>query len=153
MKNKGKSQQTLMAKKFYSTLLGGTLTMMVVSVLLMSDQVIAGFVIGADAVAGITLVTPVYSLAAFFGSVFSLGVPILYSTEMGKFNKERADQVFGLGLFCLATLICKTVLFRKGSLSRRQSIFPGCVLPLWSCPYRCSSALPFTVTAMRRFPI
>lgn len=109
MKNKGKSQQTLMAKKFYSMLLGGTLTMMVVSVLLMSDQVIAGFVIGADAVAGITLVTPVYSLAAFFGSVFSLGVPILYSTEMGKFNKERADQVFGLGI--LMSLVIGIILF------------------------------------------
>ncbi len=109
MKNKGKSQQTLMSKKFYSMLLGGTLTMMVVSVLLMSDQVIAGFVIGSDAVAGITLVTPVYSLAAFFGSVFSLGVPILYSTEMGKFNKERADQVFGLGI--LMSLIIGIVLF------------------------------------------
>lgn len=109
MKNKGKSQQTLMAKKFYSMLLGGTLTMMVVSVLLMSDQVIAGFVIGSDAVAGITLVTPVYSLAAFFGSVFSLGVPILYSTEMGKFNKERADQVFGLGI--LMSLVIGIILF------------------------------------------
>lgn len=57
--------------------------MMVVSVLLMSDSVIAGTVIGSDAVAGITLVTPIYSLAAFFGAVFSLGVPIVYSTEMG----------------------------------------------------------------------
>lgn len=57
-------QKTLMSKKFYSMLLGGTLTMMVVSVLLMSDSVIAGALIGADAVAGITLVTPLYSLAA-----------------------------------------------------------------------------------------
>lgn len=77
-----------MSKKFFSMLLGGTLTMMVVSILLMSDQVIAGFSIGSDAVAGITLVTPLYSLSAFFGSVISLGVPILYSTEMGKFNKK-----------------------------------------------------------------
>ena len=75
---------------------GGTLTYMVVSVLLMSDSVIAGAVVGPDAVAGVTLVTPLYSLAAFFGSIISLGVPIIYANEMGKFNKERADQVFGL---------------------------------------------------------
>jgi len=37
-------------------LFGGTLTYMVVSMLLMSDQVIAGFTIGSDAVAGITMV-------------------------------------------------------------------------------------------------
>lgn len=92
-------QHTLMSKKFRTMLLSGTLTMMVVSILLMSDQLIAGFLIGSKAVAGITLVTPIISLSAFFGSVISLGVPILYSTEMGKFNKEKADKVFGLGLF------------------------------------------------------
>lgn len=49
----------------------------------MSDSVIAGAVVGSDAVAGITLVTPLYSLAVFFGSVISIGIPLLYSTEMG----------------------------------------------------------------------
>lgn len=100
---------TLMSKKFYSMLLGGTLTMTVCSLLLMSDSIIAGIVIGSDAVAGVTLVTPMYSLAAFFGSMISLGVPILYSTEMGKFNKKRADQVFGLGI--LMSLIVGVLLF------------------------------------------
>lgn len=107
-------QKTLMSKKFYSMLLGGTLTMMVVSVLLMSDSVIAGVLIGADAVAGITLVTPLYSLAAFFGSVFSLGVPIVYSTEMGKFNKQGADHAFGFGL--LMSLVIGVTLFLAASL-------------------------------------
>ena len=88
----GKGQRTLMSKKYYSMLLGGTLTMMVVSALLMSDSIIAGAAVGSSAVAGITLVTPMYSLAAFFGSVFSLGVPIVYSTEMGRFNKREADR-------------------------------------------------------------
>ncbi len=90
-------RSSLMSRKFYSMLFGGTLTMMVTAVLLMSDSVIAGTVIGADAVAGITLVTPLYAAAGFFGSVFSLGIPILYSVEMGKFNRKGADQVFGFG--------------------------------------------------------
>ena len=46
----------MMSKKYFSMLLGGTLTYMVVSLLLMSDSVIAGVVIGSDAVAGVTLV-------------------------------------------------------------------------------------------------
>ena len=87
-----------MVKKFYTMLLGGTLTMVVVSALLMSDSIIAGAFIGSDAVAGITLVTPLYALSAFFGSIFSLGVPILYSTEMGKFRKHEANRYFGIGL-------------------------------------------------------
>ena len=84
-----------MVRKFYTMLLGGTLTMIVVSVLLMSDSIIAGAFLGSDAVAGITLVTPLYALSAFFGSVFSLGVPILYSSEMGKFRKQDANRIFG----------------------------------------------------------
>lgn len=51
-KVKQKRNQT----EFFSMLFGGTLTYMVVSMLLMSDQVIAGFTIGSDAVAGITMV-------------------------------------------------------------------------------------------------
>ena len=109
-----KLQKTLMSKKFFTMLLGGTLTMMVVSVLLMSDSVIAGTIIGSDAVAGITLVTPIYSLAAFFGSVFSLGVPIVYSTEMGKFNKQGADQAFGFGL--LASMVIGVLLLGLTSI-------------------------------------
>lgn len=79
-------------------LLGGTLTMMVVSLLLMADSVIAGVTIGADAVAGIALVTPLYSFAAFIATIFSLSVPIVYSTSMGRFDKKEADRAFGLGL-------------------------------------------------------
>lgn len=97
------SNKTLMANKFYSMLLGGTLTMMVVSVLLMSDSIIAGAVIGSNAVAGITLVTPIYSLSAFVATVFSLGIPIIYSREMGEFNKKEADKAFGFGLVMCIT--------------------------------------------------
>lgn len=109
-----KGKPTMMSKKFYSMLLGGTLTMMVVSIMLMSDSIIAGAVIGSHAVAGVTLVAPLYSLAAFFGSIISLGVPILYSQEMGKFNKERAEHVFGLGL--LLAIVVGVVLFILTSL-------------------------------------
>ena len=71
--------------------------MMIVSVLLMSDSIIAGIFLGSDAVAGITQVTPLYSMTAFFGSLFSIGIPILYSNEVGKFRKEEADRIFGFG--------------------------------------------------------
>ena len=87
-----------MVKKFFSMLLGGTLTMIVVSVMLISDSIIAGIFIGSDAVAGITLITPVYFISAFFGSLFSLGIPILYGKAMGRFDKEEADRIFGMGV-------------------------------------------------------
>lgn len=75
-----KRRTTLTSKKYHSMLLGGTLTMMVVSLLLMSDSIIAGVVIGSDAVAGITLVTPLYSF--FFKKSNSLRLNIYFSGKM-----------------------------------------------------------------------
>ncbi|MBR4726866.1 MAG: multidrug transporter MatE, partial [Clostridia bacterium] len=112
-KEKNKARP-LMVKKYDKMLLGGTLTMMVVSVLLVSDSVIAGLFVGSDGAAGITLVTPLYSVSAFFGSVFSLGVPIRYSLEMGSFRKKDADRVFGVGL--LLSIVVGLLLFSFASL-------------------------------------
>ena len=109
MKLFSKSHKTLMSKKFSSMLLSGTLTWMVVSILSMVDSIVAGVVIGSYAVAGVTLVTPIYSLSAFFGSLFSIGVPVLYTIEMGKFNKEKADRIFGTGM--LMSILIGSILF------------------------------------------
>jgi len=92
---------TFLKKKFYSILASGTLSMIAVTVLLMSDSIIAGLVVGENGVAAISLVTPVYSLAAFFGGMISIGIPLLYNRAMGEFDKEKADRYFALG-FTLA---------------------------------------------------
>ena len=113
-KKEKNKERPLMVKKYDKMLLGGTLTMMVVSVLLVSDSVIAGLFVGSDGAAGITLVTPLYSVSAFFGSVFSLGVPIRYSLEMGSFRKKDADRVFGVGL--LLSIVVGLLLFSFASL-------------------------------------
>lgn len=91
-------KQTFMSKKYYSMLAGGTITGILVSLLMISDSVIAGIWLGGRAVAGINLIMPVYSLTAFLGMMVSLGIPILYSKEIGSFHKEEADRYFGLGL-------------------------------------------------------
>ena len=104
-----KPQPTMMSKKYYSMLLGGTLAMMMSSLMVMSDQLIAGAVIGANAVAGVTLVAPLHSFAVFIGTLFSLGIPILYSKAMGQFDKKGADRAFGFGL--LMTIAVGIIMF------------------------------------------
>lgn len=89
---------TFLKKKYYPLLIAGTLRLFVVTLLLMSDSIIAGLFIGEDAVAGINLVTPLYSLSYFFGGLVSIGVPILYSNAMGRYDKKEADSYFGNGL-------------------------------------------------------
>ncbi len=99
-------KQTFMQRKFGGMLVSGTLTMIIVTALSLSDTFIAGAFLGKAAVEGINLVTPMYSLAAFFASVFSTGVPIIYNSEMGKFNKDGADKAFGLGFTMTIAIGC-----------------------------------------------
>ena len=87
-----------MADKYRSMLLGGTLAMAMLSVVLISDSIISGVMLGADAVVGVTLVTPICSLSTFLGSLVSLGVPILYDADMGQFDRRDAERAFGMGI-------------------------------------------------------
>jgi Na+-driven multidrug efflux pump len=87
-----------MIGKYNSMLLGSTLAMMVTSIVLISDSIISGLMLGSDAVVGVTLVVPICSLATFFASLTALGAPLLYNAEMGQFHKRDADRVFGMGL-------------------------------------------------------
>ncbi len=92
-----KSAPTFLQKKFISLLLPGTMTMVVVTSLLISDSIIAGIVLGEDAVAAISLVAPAYSAASFFAGLISIGIPILYAKAMGEFDQKAAAHWFSLG--------------------------------------------------------
>ncbi len=95
---------TFSAKKFYSMLMAGTFSMVVMVFLLMSDSIVAGIFIGEKAVAAINLITPIYSFTAFVGDAFSLGLPQLYNKAMGEFDADSADSYFGNG-FTISILL------------------------------------------------
>ena len=90
--------RTFVSRKYCKMLFGGTLASVLVALLVLSDSVIAGVYIDDRAVSAVNLVIPVFSMASFFGMVFSLGVPILYTKAIGSFRKDEADKCFGLGL-------------------------------------------------------
>lgn len=90
-------------------LTGGIITSFFLTFTVMADALIAGIRLGEDAVIGVNLVLPVYSLASFFALLFSIGVPILYSKEIGAFEKEEAERSFGVGIF--GTIVTGVVLF------------------------------------------
>lgn len=103
------SKKTFISSKFYSMLTGGILTSFIQAFVVMSDSFIAGIKLGESAVVGVNLVLPVYSFAIFFALLFSLGVPILYSKEIGAFDREEADRTFGMGI--LGTTVAGIALF------------------------------------------
>ena len=79
-------------------LFSGTVLMVLTALMGTADTVIAGIILGENAVAGVCLALPVYALASFFAVGFSYGVPILYSRQTGAFRKAEADRCFGVGL-------------------------------------------------------
>ena len=101
--------KTFLSRKFFSLLLSCTIGQLVITVLTLSDSVIAGVMLGEDAVAAICLVVPAYSLAGCGACMIALGVPILYNRAMGEFNKEKADRCFSFGL--LTTIVMGLILY------------------------------------------
>ena len=91
-------KKTFISSKYRYMLLGGTISAVLFSLLYMTDMLIAGILLGEEAVAAVNLVLPFYSLTNFFSMVISLGVPILYSGQVGAFRRDEADRTFGTGL-------------------------------------------------------
>ena len=90
--------------KFRSMLLTGTFTMAVIYIMLLCDNIIAGYFIGEAGVAAINAVTPVTGIVTFFSTVISIGSGILYSRQIGAMNKRRADEIYGQGLILSAAI-------------------------------------------------
>ena len=88
---------TFLSKKFFSLLVPGTLTLIVATLLSISDSVIAGLALGENSVVAVSMVTPVFIFSASIASIFSAGVPILFTRAVGAFEKEKADAYFSQG--------------------------------------------------------
>lgn len=113
-------------KKFRSLLFTGTITIIIQSLLLLSDTVIVGQILGEQELAAINVVQPFSSVAIFFSSLVSIGTSVFYSYEIGKFDKDKANALFGQGvilssgaglLMLIVGLIGKTPYFNYLELS------------------------------------
>ena len=85
-------------KKFHSLLLTSTFTMVVECLILLSDTVVVGHLIGEDGISGINMVTPIFSVVAFVSMLIGMGTVYRFTHEMGRFNKDRADRLYGQGI-------------------------------------------------------
>ena len=103
------ARSTLMERKLYSLLVSGTIGTAIVSAALMSTTLIAGLLLGETAVLAVTLVSPLYSVGAFFSYIISVGLPILYPAAIGRADRKEADRIFGFSL--LAAIVTGVLLF------------------------------------------
>lgn len=87
-------QVSLTKTKFNSLLLSATLTMIVTYLMLLSDTLIVGNVVGEKGIAAINIVTPLYSAANFIAGLIGMGTVYLYCRAMGEFQNEKACGFF-----------------------------------------------------------
>lgn len=114
-------------KKRFNSMLGtATITLVVVSMMLMSDTIIEGHFMGESGIAGINLVLPVYLAINFFATIISMGSVYLIYNAKGEFKNQRANEFFSqsviLSVICgiiamLLMVFCKDVFWDMMKLS------------------------------------
>lgn len=85
-------------QKFRSLLLTASFSMVIEYLMLLSDTIIIGNIFGEAGVSAVNIVIPVFSIAVFITTLNSIGTSVLYSYEIGKFDKNRANSLFGQGI-------------------------------------------------------
>ena len=98
------NKKSFCSGKFKTLLLTASISMGMEYLMLLSDTIIIGNIFGESAIAATNLVTPLFSLAVSLSSMISIGTSMLYSYEMGKFQKDRANCLFGQGVLIAAIL-------------------------------------------------
>ena len=100
-------------EKFKGLLLAGSFTVLANYFVRLSDSVVAGNMLGPNALAGINLVSAVLAGISFFSGLVSTGMATNYSLAMGRCEKVRARQFFMQALWmvlvvggALALLVC-----------------------------------------------
>ena len=81
-------------EKFKSLLLAGSFTVLASYVVRLSDAVLAGNMLGEDALAGVNLAGPCLSAISFVANLVATGCGTCYSLAMGRCDRLRARQFF-----------------------------------------------------------
>ena len=107
-------------EKFKGLLLAGSFTVLTNYFVRLSDSVVAGNMLGPDALAGINLVSPILAVTSFFSGLVSTGMATNYSMAMGRCEKLRARQYFMQALWMVLSfggLFAALIGFGRGAFA------------------------------------
>lgn len=106
----------LLLSKYRSVFLSALSVEIVAYVTSLTDSIIAGNFIDAEAFSAISLFSPFVLISSFVAAVVNSGTLINYNKEIGRFNKKRADEFFSQGIvmaLIFGALLTLTVLIIK----------------------------------------
>lgn len=108
---------TFANRKFIGLLGAATVVIVAEYVLVLSDSVIAGRMIGEEALGAMNLLMPVFMLVSFFTWLLAVGTSIVYSDAMARTQQKLAANLAGQGLaasFLLGLALCAGIFVLKG---------------------------------------
>lgn len=85
-----------------------------------TDKLIVGNLLGADAVSGTVLISPIFTFGQTFEILVSSGASVLYARAIGNYDDEKRRRVLGMssmlalafGLFmCIASFVFQDMIF------------------------------------------
>lgn len=86
-------------KKYRSILLAAIVVESVNYIISLTDSIIAGNILGGDALVAIGLLAPFLSLSLFMSSIINSGTIMLFSSHIGRFEKQRSLEFFSQGIY------------------------------------------------------
>ena len=100
-----KNESYLISKAFKNFLLASILTSVVTQINMMSDSIIVGNLISADAVSAINLTVPVVSLLTGFISLLGLGASVQAAKAFGEQRYQEASKIYTVSFVSLIVLL------------------------------------------------
>ena len=90
--------RSLGRQKFFSMILVATANMVLEILMLMIDTLLAGHSVGKAGLSAMNIITPAIILTDFTGTIIATGTSVCYTSAMGRADKKRADELFGMSL-------------------------------------------------------
>ena len=137
--------------KFRGFLLVASFSMAIEFLMGFADSVIAGNLLGETALAGLNLLQPPMNLVSFVACLIGTGTAICFSLETGRFDLERATEMFSQGFWGAALFGCVGMLVAAlgrdaflGMFGASQAVL-GYAVPYWNWFLPCILLEPLAV--------
>lgn len=98
----------VLSKRFINIAIASAITQVITYLLVSIDNVVAGHMIGEQAISAITVMAPIMSILIFIVYLITMGNGMLISYALGEGNKKEANQLFSQGL--IASVISAVLL-------------------------------------------
>lgn len=137
----------LFRSMFFPTLVG----MIFMSAQTIIDGIMVGRGVGAEGIAAVNIVAPMWTIVTGIGLMFGIGASVIASMHLANDNRKTADiiltQAFGIGFSVIAVLLLfclvmpRTVVYALGCSPALENyaldyllwLLPGTVFLLWQC--------------------